>query len=230
MSRVLFVLTSHNQLGTTGRPTGFHLAEMTHVYKELSEAGFEISFASVLGGKAPMDAMEMDDAINRAFMHDDARRRQIEETVPLAEVSLQEIEAVYVPGGHGTMWDMPDNERLASMIAEVYQRGGVVGAVCHGPAALRDVRLADGRYLLEGKEFACFSNAEEEHIGLNQTVPFLLQTALEARGGLYRHAGLFEPCVAVSERLVTGQNPASAHGVGAAMLALLLQLREQRVA
>jgi putative intracellular protease/amidase len=221
-SRILFVLTSHATLGQTGRSTGWYLSEAAHPYAVLRHAGFEIQFASPAGGAAPMDGVNRSDPDNAAFLDDAASMALVSSTRRLAELDAASYDAVYVVGGHGTMWDLPENDALSTIIAHVYDAGGVVGAVCHGVAALVNTRLSSGEYLIADKTVSAFTNAEEEAVGLTNVVPFLLETRLRERGANVVTAANFAPIVSVSHRLITGQNPASARGVADAMLASLL--------
>lgn len=217
MSTVLFVLTSHGRLGDTGRETGYWLAEAAHPWEVFREAGYDIVLASIQGGSPPVDGAEFDDPSQTSFL----ALPELAKTVKLEEVDPDRFDAVLYVGGHGAMWDFPGNEAVARVGAYVYGKGGVLAAVCHGPAGLLDIRLPDGRYLLEGKEVTSFSNAEERQIDLHNVVPFLLQTALEERGAAHADNGIFKPHVVVSERLVTGQNPPSARGVAHEVVRLL---------
>jgi putative intracellular protease/amidase len=219
--KVLVVLTSHDQLGNTGKKTGFYLSELTHALEVFEKAGVEVELASPKGGLPPMDGVDRADAANRAFLDNAQWMKRLERTVRLADVDPARFDAVYVPGGHGTMYDLPDNERLQGLIASIYTRGGVVAAVCHGPAALVNVKLPDGRYLVDGKEVSSFTNEEEEAVKLTQAMPFLLESRLRERGGRFGKAPNFQPYVAAGARLVTGQNPASATGVAREVVRLL---------
>lgn len=228
--RVLFVLTSHDQLGGTGRKTGWHCSEVSHPYRILREAGVEISFASPDGGRAPMDPASADDTdpINAAFMGDPMIQAALSNTLADEEIQAGQFDAIFFAGGHGTMWDFPNSQHLAKAAAHIYNCGGVVAAICHGPAALLNVRLDNGELLIAGKELTSFSNEEERAIGLDQEVPFLLETELRNRGARYVCAPKGQEKVVVSERLVTGQNPASADGLGHRMLELLERAQVSR--
>jgi putative intracellular protease/amidase len=217
--RILFVLTSHDRKGD--QPSGFYLSEVTHPHKVLHEAGYAIDFASPKGGKAPVDGFDLDDPVNAAFWNDPVLREAVGHTLSPAQVDPADYAAIFYAGGHATMWDLPGNAALAAITARIYEAGGVVAAVCHGPAGLVDVVLADGRYLVAGNDVAAFTNAEERAVGLADVVPFLLADRLEQRGARHHPAPDFTPQVVVSERLVTGQNPQSATGVAEAMLGLL---------
>jgi putative intracellular protease/amidase len=219
--RVLFVLTSHDKKGDTGKPTGFYLAEVTHPHHVLSAAGFAIDYVSPKGGKAPIDGNDLTDPINKAFMENPANVKAIENTLTPKDINPETYAAIFYAGGHGTMWDFADNVELARIGGAIYDRGGVVGAVCHGPAGLVNIKLANGNYLVAGKNVAAFTNDEERAVGLEKVVPFLLQDTLIKRGAKHHAAPNFEAKVMVDERLVTGQNPASATGVGEEMVKLL---------
>ncbi|OJT37299.1 type 1 glutamine amidotransferase domain-containing protein [Serratia plymuthica] len=223
--RILFVLTSHDRKGPTeaadAAPSGFYLSEVTHPHKVFTEAGFSVDFVSPKGGKTHVDGLELGDAINAAFWHDPERRVATENTLAPSEVDPDAYAAIFYAGGHVTMWDFPDSTELAAIAARIYERGGVVSAVCHGPAGLVNLKLANGSYLVAGKEVSAFTNEEERAVGLYDTVPFLLADVLAERGAKHLPGANFQAQVVVSERLVTGQNPASAKGVAAAVLSLL---------
>lgn len=221
MKKILFVVTNHEDLGNTGRKTGFYLSEVTHPHRVLTEAGYKIDFVSPRGGKAPMDGVKLEDPINTAFLDNQERMREIEKTLRPDQINPRDYAAIFYAGGHGTMWDFPDNRELARIANAIYERGGVVAAVCHGPAGLLDVKLSNGKYLVEGKTVASFTNEEETARELHQVVPFLLESKLIERGAKFSKVGMWQPLVVVSERLVTGQNPASAEGVGKAIVKLL---------
>lgn len=221
--RVLMVLTSHDKLGDTGRTTGFYLSEVAHPHKVFAEAGFQIDFVSPHGGEAPMDGVDREDPINAAFLDDPALLGKTRSTLRPSEVDAVGYDAIFFAGGHGTMWDLPGNRELQSLTARVYEQGGVVAAVCHGPAGLVDVRLSDGRYLVDGHEVTGFTNEEEAAVELTDVMPFLLESKLRERGARFTGAPKFTSNVVVSGRLVTGQNPASAAGVAQAAVKLLAQ-------
>lgn len=219
--RALIALTSHATLGTTGKPTGAYLAEVSHPYAVLRAAGWEVDFVSVRGGAVPLDGVSRKDPVDAAFLDDAATLARLHASAAPAEVDASRYDAIFYAGGHGTMWDLPKADDLAAIASAIYQRGGVVAAVCHGPAGLLPIRLPDGTPLVRGKEVAAFTNDEEAAVGLTAVVPFLLADALTERGALHRPAPNWARHVVVSERLVTGQNPASAAGVAEAIVALL---------
>ncbi|MGD1976600.1 MAG: type 1 glutamine amidotransferase domain-containing protein [Gammaproteobacteria bacterium] len=220
--RVLFVVTSHGQLGDTGKPTGYFLPEVSHPHRILVNKGCTIDFVSPEGGSPPMDpvsAEAMDD-ISRAFLAHESWRASLDNSLRPDQVDPDRYDGVFYAGGHGTMWDFPDNEPLAEIASSIYTRGGVVAAVCHGPAGLVNVRIGD-EYLANGRTMACFTNQEETAVALADVVPFLLEDRLRERGAIISPAAPFQPQVVTSGRVVTGQNPASAEGVGLAMVKLL---------
>jgi putative intracellular protease/amidase len=221
--RVLFVLTSHDTLGNTGKETGFYLPEVTHPYEAFEQSGIEVEFVSPQGGKAPMIGIDLQDPLNKAFLEDPAKLAKVENTLTPATIEPDHYDAIFFAGGHGTMWDFPQNEQLAQIAAAIYEQGGIVGAVCHGPAGLLNIKLSDDSYLVAGKTVAGFTNEEEAAVGLSEVVPFLLASELSNRGAIHTKADNFQPHIVVSDRLVTGQNPASAKGVGEQMVYLMQQ-------
>ena len=225
MPRILFVLTSHDRKGPVDAadvaPSGFYLSEVTHPHKVLSEAGYAVDFVSPKGGKTQVDGLDLDDPVNVAFWNDPVLRGATENTLAPSQVDAGAYAAIFYAGGHATMWDFPNSAELAAIAARIYERGGVVAAVCHGSAGLVNLKLSDGRYLVDGKDVSAFTNHEERAVGLYDTVPFLLADALRERGARHLPAPDFQAQVVVSDRLVTGQNPASAKGVAEAMLPLL---------
>jgi len=224
--RILVVLTSHDQKGSTGQPTGVYLSELTHADAVFRQAGYVIDYVSVKGGRVPLDGVDRADPVNAQFLDDNDKVAALHASRKPGDVDPKAYAAIYYAGGHGTMWDFPDATTLAEHAAMIYERGGIVGAVCHGPAGLLNVRLTNGSFLVAGKKVAAFTNQEEEAVGLTRVVPFLLADALTARGALHQSAGPWQKNVVVDERLVTGQNPASAKGVAEAMCGLLRERSE----
>jgi putative intracellular protease/amidase len=220
---VLFVVTSHGELGTTGKPTGYFLPEVTHPHRVFVNKGWDVDFVSPRGGRPPLDpgSAENADEISEAFLASEPWKAALDKSLRPDQVDPDRYDAIFFAGGHGTMWDLPDDGALAAITGRIYERGGVVGAVCHGPAGLVNVKLEDGAWLVDGKTVACFTNEEEHAVGLDEVVPFLLQDRLEERGAKVIPAAPFEPQVVTAGRLVTGQNPASANGVGLAMAQLM---------
>jgi putative intracellular protease/amidase/catechol 2,3-dioxygenase-like lactoylglutathione lyase family enzyme len=218
--RVLMVLTSHERLGETGRRTGYYLSEVTHAAKVFRDAGYSIDYASPQGGAAPMDGVKRSDATNAEYLDDQDFMAKVSSTKSPGRLSPDDYDVVYFAGGHGTMWDFPENADLQRITRMVYEAGGIVAAVCQGAAGLVNVRLSDGKHLVDGHELTSFTNDEESAVGLTGVVPFALESALRKAGGHFREAPSFERHVVISERLVTGQNPASATGVAQAVVAI----------
>lgn len=219
--KILIALTSHDVLGSTGKPTGAYLSELTHAHAVFTQAGHDVDFVSVKGGRVPLDGVDRKDPTNAAFLDDAAWVAALHASQAPSQINPGAYDAIYYAGGHGTMWDFPSDAELARQAAAIYERGGVVGAVCHGPAGLLPIRLSNGEPLVKGKAVAAFTNDEEAAVGLTGIVPFLLADALVALGAVHQPAAKWAKNVIVSERLVTGQNPASAKGVAEAMCALL---------
>ncbi|MBO9667408.1 MAG: type 1 glutamine amidotransferase domain-containing protein [Bdellovibrio sp.] len=227
--RVLFVLTNTERLGDSGHKTGAFLSEITHPYEEISNAGYEIDMVSPLGGEVPLDGVKMDDPINATWMNDEDFLEKLEKTLKPEQINAHDYCAIYFAGGHGAMFDLPGNRSLQHITAEIWENDGVVAAVCHGSAGLVNVKLSDGSFLVAGHEVSSFTNAEEEAVGMENVVPFLLQSRLQERGGLHTESSKFAPHIVRSGRLVTGQNPASAAGVGQAIVEVLEFLNEGRI-
>lgn len=218
---VLIVLTNHAQMGDTGKPTGFFLGELTHPLEVFDKAGIPVEMASIQGGEPPVDGLDLKDEINARYWNDPAFRGKLSATKKLSDLNPADYSAVFFSGGHGTMWDFPDDAAVQKFSRELYEADSPVGAVCHGPAALVNVKLSDGSYLVAGKEVSAFTNSEEEKVGLTKVVPFLLATKLEERGAKHLASPDFQKQVVASGNLVTGQNPASAAGVAEKMVTLL---------
>jgi len=221
MKKVLFVLTSHNRKGNTGQPTGYYLPEAAHPWAVLKKSGYAIDFVSPKGGTPPMEGADSTDPVCHQFLADQNVSQKIGNTPTPDQIIPADYSAILFVGGHGAMWDFPDNALLSNIAASIYDAGGVVGAVCHGPAALVNLKLSNGEYLVKGKQLAAFTDDEEHAVNLNNVVPFLLESTLRQRGAHHRHAPNWQTNVVVDKRLVTGQNPASAEGVGREIAKLL---------
>lgn len=219
--KILFVVTSHEKKGSTGEPTGYYLGEVSHPWEVLTAAGYEIDFVSPQGGKPPVDGFNLDDAANKKFWEDKLYRNKIEHSMKPEAVDPSHYAAIFYAGGHGAMWDLADNAALAKIAATIYEQGGIVSAVCHGPAGLVNIKLSNGEYLVKGKKINAFSNEEEAAVKLEKVVPFLLENKLIERGGQFEKSGLWQSHVTVDGRLITGQNPQSAKGVGEAIATAL---------
>jgi putative intracellular protease/amidase len=223
--KILIVLTSHDQLGDTGKKTGFWLEEFVAPYYVLKDAGAAITLASPKGGRPPLDPKsdlpENQTELTKRFRIDTATQAELAHTKKLADVSADDFDAVFYPGGHGPLWDMTDNATSIALIEAFVKAGKPVGAVCHAPAALVNVHGKDSGYLVKGKRVTGFSDAEEEAVGLTAVVPFLLEDRLKERGGVYSKGADWAPYVQVDGKLVTGQNPASSGPAAKELLKLL---------
>ena len=226
---ILIVLTSHDRLGDTGKKTGFWLEEFASPYYVLKDAGAVITLASPKGGQPPLDpTSDLPENLTEStkrFLADKAAQGKLANTQRLIEVPAADFDAVFYPGGHGPMWDMPDNATSIALIEAFVNAGKTVAAVCHAPAAFVNVRGKDGEYLVKGKRVTGFTNAEEKAVGLTAVVPFLLEDRLKQRGGTYSSGASWAPYVQVDGKLVTGQNPASSGPAAEEMLKLLRSAR-----
>lgn len=223
--KILMVLTSHDRLGETGEKTGFWLEELAAPYWRFHDAGAEIVLASPRGGQLPLDprsgAPEAQTEDTRRFQADARAMAALAATRPLAEVSMDDFDALFYPGGHGPLWDLAEDARSVALIERAEATGKPIGAVCHGPAALRRARRPDGAPLVQGRQVTAFSDSEEAAVGLTAVVPFSVEAMLRGNGGRYSKAADFQPYVVTDGRLVTGQNPASSAPAAEALLALL---------
>ena len=223
--KILIVITSHDQLGDTGKKTGFWLEEFVAPYYVLKDAGAAITLASPKGGHPPLDPKsdlpENQTELTKRFRTDTAAQAELANTKKLTDVSADDFDAVFYPGGHGPMWDLSDNATSIALIEAFVKADKPVGAVCHAPVAFVNARGKEGEYLVKGKRVTGFSNAEEEAVGLTAVVPFLLEDRLKERGGIYSKAANWTPYVQMDSKLVTGQNPASSGPAAAELLKLL---------
>ncbi|SBT48739.1 type 1 glutamine amidotransferase domain-containing protein [Micromonospora auratinigra] len=217
MTRALIALTSHRELGETGRTTGYYVGEAAEPWEVFRAAGYDVDLVSVAGGEPPTDGRDENDKTQNDFL----ATAGVQHTPKAADVDGSGYDIVVFAGGHGTMWDFPDDEHLARIARTVYERGGVVAAVCHGPSALVNLKLSDGSYLVAGKRVAGFTNDEEAAVGLTDQVPFLLADKLTEAGAQHVPAPNFTEHVVVDERLVTGQNPQSARALAEAVVKLV---------
>ena len=218
--KILFVVTSHGELGDSGRKTGYFLSEVTHPWSVLGDK-YDIDVVSPKGGRPPVDGFDLDDPINRKFWDNPEWQDKMSSTMTPDDVNPDEYKAIFYAGGHGAMFDFPDNKKLAEIAATIYNNGGFVAAVCHGPAGLINILLPDGTNLIKGRNFDCFTNAEEEANGTVKYMPFLLQTALQEKGGIFQGAAPWTDHVVTDGRLITGQNPMSALSLGKTLLQAL---------
>lgn len=225
MSRILVVLTSHSQLGETGRSTGFWLEELAAPYYVFKDAGATLTLASPRGGQPPLDPKSDDpDAqteATRRFKADAAANRELASTARLDSLSADDFDAVFYPGGHGPLWDLVDNAASIRLIERFWAADKPVSAVCHAPIALVNARDESGQYIVKGRAVTGFTNAEEAAVGLTRVVPHLVEDMLIARGARYSKADDWQPYTRQDGNLITGQNPASSEAVAKLVLAAL---------
>ena len=222
LNRILMAVTSHGTLGEKeGEPTGYYLSEVSHAYYAFKDAGFLLDFTSPRGGTPPVTGLDIEDDENTRFLNDETAQQAIRNSIPTSRVNADDYRAVYYAGGHGVLWDFADDEHLQETSRRIYETGGVVSAVCHGPAGLVNIRLSNGKYLVDGRTVSTFTNEEEAAVKLNETVPFALETKLIERGAKIEKADPFKKQTVADQRLVTGQNPASAKDVAAKTIRLL---------
>lgn len=221
--KIVMVLTSHDQLGNTGRKTGFWLEEFAAPYFVFRDAGVELTLASPKGGQPPIDPKSdlpenQTEAMSR-FKQDESAQDALAHTVVLADVRAEDFDTIFYVGGHGPMWDLADNPVSISLIESFYNSGKPVALVCHSPGVLRRVTY-EGAPLVKGKRVTGFSNSEEEAVGLTKVVPFLVEDELKRLGGKFEKAPDWQPFFITDGRLITGQNPASSTGAAQALLKL----------
>jgi putative intracellular protease/amidase len=224
--RILIIVTSHARLGATDKPTGFWAEELATPYYVLTDAGAQVVLASPAGGAAPLDPASVqppgkNGSTVERMLTDAALTQQLQSTARVADLDGAAFDAVFFPGGHGTMWDLPFAEGVTRAVERAYANGRVIASVCHGAAGLVSARRPDGKPLVEGRQVNSFTNAEEAAVGLTEAVPFLLESRLRQLGGQFVAAANFQPFVAHDGQLVTGQNPQSSEGVAREVLRAL---------
>jgi putative intracellular protease/amidase len=213
IEKILFVVTSHDKLGDTGKKTGLWIEEFAAPYYTFHDLGKQIVIASPKGGQTPIDPKsdlpENKTEATKRYYSDQETQDRLSNTVPLSSVSESDFDAVFYPGGHGPMWDLPDNQDSIKLIESFYNNGKPVALVCHAPVALKNVKTPDGEWLVNGKKVAAFTNDEEEAVQLTNVVPFLLEDMLRERGANFQKGENWKPYVTQEGLLITGQNPAS---------------------
>lgn len=220
---VLFVITSHESLGDSGQKTGTWAEEVAAPYYVFKKAGWQVTLASVKGGKVPVDAASLQGDFKIAsvekFLADSEAMAAFENTVPLSKVADSQPDAVFLPGGHGVVWDLPGNKTLDTLLEKTFAEGKIVSAVCHGPCGLLGAKTADGDSILKGKRCTGFSNSEEDAVGKSKVVPFLLEDRMKELGGRYEKAGDWTSFAIADGNLITGQNPQSSERVAQLVVA-----------
>jgi putative intracellular protease/amidase len=214
--KILVVLTGTEKYPNQNRATGVWLGEAVHFIEKVQEAGFEVDFVSPEGGYTPIDphSLTMAEPVDWVWYHNKAFMRRLGAALKPSEVKADDYSAIYFVGGHGVLWDFPDNVELQALSRKIYERGGIVSSVCHGAVGLLNIQLSDGTPLIKGKKVTGFSNEEERLAELDKLVPFLTEDELARRGAIYQKADKpWAPYAIADGRLVTGQNPASGGAV-----------------
>jgi len=223
--KIIFVLTSHDQLGDTGQKTGFWLEEFAAPYYVLKDANADITLASPKGGQPPLDPKSDEAAFQTAaterFKNDAEAQAALASTLKLSDVSADDYDAVFYPGGHGPLWDLAEDTDSIALLETMFSSAKPVAAVCHAPAVLLNAKAPDGSPLVAGKSVTGFSNSEEDAVQLTAVVPFLLEDALKSKGGSYSKVEDWHPYAITDGNLITGQNPASSEAVAKAVLEML---------
>jgi putative intracellular protease/amidase len=234
--KILIVTTSHAEMGSTGHRTGVWLEELATPYYTLLDAGMEITLASIRGGEIPFDPRSLPSEAGRApgeeppqeqgvpasvrrFLADETATNAAKQSLSVQDIANRTFDAILLPGGHGTMWDLPESQTLARMVGTMFDQGRIVAAVCHGPAGLVSAKRKDGRSIVEGLRVNGFTNSEENGVGLSAVVPFLLEDRLKELGGLFERGPDWQPYAVRDRNLITGQNPQSSELVARHVLA-----------
>jgi putative intracellular protease/amidase len=213
INKILFVVTSHAELGDTGKKTGLWIEEFAAPYYKFRDLGKQLVVASPKGGQAPIDPKsdlpENKTEATIRYYNDKETQDVLSNTVKLSTVSADDFDTIFYPGGHGPMWDLADDKDSVKLIESFYNNGKVVTLVCHAPVALKNARRPNGLWLIEGKRVAAFTNTEEETAQLTHVVPFSLEDMLKQRGANFQKGEDWKPFVVREDLLITGQNPAS---------------------
>lgn len=225
--KILMVLTSHDQLGDTGKKTGFWLEEFASPYYAFIDANAQVTLASPKGGQPPLDP-KSDEAdaqtdATRRFRADSTAQAALADTLPLGEIDPYDFDAVFYPGGHGPLWDLAEDQDSKALIEAFYASNKPIAAVCHAPGVLKNVNAPDGHPVVKDKNVTGFTNSEEQAVGLTDVVPFLVEDMLKSKGAQYSKAADWASYVVEDGHLITGQNPASSEAVAQALLKRLEQ-------
>ncbi|MGI4821622.1 MAG: type 1 glutamine amidotransferase domain-containing protein [Janthinobacterium lividum] len=228
--KIAMILTSHDELGNTGKKTGFWLEEFAAPYYVFKDAGVELTLATPKGGQPPLDPKSNEpDAQTEAtkrFSQDPAAQQALAHTVTLDTIKAADFDAIFYPGGHGPLWDLAEDQQSIRLLETAYAAGKPVAVVCHAPGVLRHVHAPNGDLLVKGKSVTSFTNTEEEAVQLTNVVPFLVEDMLKESGGTYSKVADWQPYVVTADNLITGQNPASSEP---AAQEVLKQLRKEPV-
>ncbi|RYY78902.1 MAG: type 1 glutamine amidotransferase domain-containing protein [Moraxellaceae bacterium] len=222
---VLMVLTSHDQLGNTGKKTGFWLEEFTSPYYVFKDAGANIVIASPKGGQPPLDpksdAPDAQTDSTRRFAKDSEAQQQLATTLPLDQINAADFDTVFYAGGHGPLWDLTNDQHSIQLLQAFDRANKPMGLVCHAPAVLKNVKAANGESFVKGKKLTGFSNSEEAAVQLTDVVPFLIEDEFKKQGAHYEKGADWNSYTVVDGHLITGQNPASSEAVAEQLLGML---------
>jgi len=224
MKKILIPVTNHATLGYTDQENGTYSPELTHALAVFIAAGVDYEIASINGGKAPLYGTDIEgDSVNDTLLANEEFQNKINNTIPVSQLTIEDYAAVFYPGGFGLLSDLANNQDFARLSAKHYENGGIIAAVCHGPAGLLPITLSNGDKLLANKSVTGFTREEEIDFGTLNDVPFLLEESLARTAGRYSKVQPWNVFVVEDERVITGQNPASAHDVAAALVKQLAQ-------
>lgn len=222
MKKVLIPVTNHATLGDTDQANGTYAPELTHVVHVLNQHSIRFDIVSIKGGKAPLYGTDIaDDEVNNQILGDESFQTQINNSIPVSQINIDEYDAIFYPGGFGLLTDLSHNEEMANLAAKHYEDGGILAAVCHGPGALLPITLSNGEALLATKAVTGFTREEEVDFGTITDIPFLLEEALARKAKQYSKVQPWNELVIEDDRVITGQNPTSAHAVGVSLANLL---------
>ena len=224
--RILMIVTSHASLGSTGKATGLWAEELAAPYYALTDAGAQVTLASPAGGRAPIDPGSLKPAgynepIVERFLADDALQARLADTPRASDFDGAAFDAVFFPGGHGTMWDLPHDTGVTQAVEQAFAAGKLIASVCHGAAGLVSARRPDGQAVVKDRKVNAFTNAEERAVGLENVVPFLLESRLRELGGVFVGTDDWQPFAVHDGQLVTGQNPQSSQRVAELLMQAL---------
>jgi len=228
MKKILIIETNISKYDNYNRATGLWLGETAHFYDEVISAGYEVDFASPMGGYVPLDpeSFKYANEIDWKWYTDkDFRHFALADTKKISELNSQDYIAIYYTGGHGVLWDYSDNSELKKMAEEIYKFGGFIASVCHGAAGLLNLKDKNDEYLIKDKVITGFTNDEEKLNGTTDKVPFLTETELIQRGAKYQKESAFKEFVVKDGRIITGQNPQSPQKVGKMLVEELNELK-----
>ena len=219
MKKILIPVTNHATLGTTDQANGTFSPEITHAIHVFTQHGFDYDIASIAGGQVPVYGTDIeDDEVNQQVLASEDFKKRTNNSLSVSEVNISDYVAIFYPGGFGLLSDLASNEDFAKLAATHYEKGGLIGAVCHGPAALLPITLSSGDALLANKSVTSFTREEEVDYGTINDIPFLLEEALARKAARFSKVQPWQEFVVEDDRVITGQNPASAHSVATAMV------------